>query len=89
MRAKPEKGASLCGELAEPARPEGLWASAVSSLFRSFFAKKEPKKFQSKVPRIRMHIRAFQPHGNAQRLIHAAHVIGRDTAGALAQAALV
>ena len=32
---------------------------------------------------------AFQPHGDAQRLIHAAHVIRRDAAGALAQAALV
>ena len=36
-----------------------------------------------------MHIRAFQPHGDAQRLIHAAHVIGRDAAGAFPQTALI
>ena len=43
----------------------------------------------SKVPRIRMHILAFQPHRDPQRLIDAAHIVGRDDTGALPQTALI
>ena len=36
-----------------------------------------------------MHILAFQPHRDPQRLIDAAHIVGRDDTGALPQTALI
>ena len=36
-----------------------------------------------------MHILAFQPHRDPQRLIDAAHIVGRDDTGTLPQTALI
>ena len=36
-----------------------------------------------------MHILAFQPHRDPQRLIDAAHIVGRDDTGALPQTVLI
>ena len=36
-----------------------------------------------------MHILAFQPHRDPQRLIDAAHIVGRNDTGALPQTALI
>src|SRR5699024_7227809 len=45
--------------------------------------------FISKVPAVIMGILTFQSHGNAQGLVHTAHIIGRDAPGPLPQAAFV